>query len=158
MSASIIPMNRACGAENSWTKRFHALLRPGWGISITRATKPPTHSCSRSICAKSSRAMATVRSVQPLARTRISHTSRRALPAIHHNELMSDPKVTIILRSFNEGWALRDTLPALHAQEYRDWELIAFDSGSTDGSVELLRGAQPKHFVQLLPHDYQPSR
>ena len=31
---------------------------------------------------------------------------------------MSDPNITLILRSFNEGWALRDTLPAIQAQEY----------------------------------------
>lgn len=71
---------------------------------------------------------------------------------------MSDPQVTIVMRSFNEGWALRDTLPALQAQDYREWELIVFDSGSSDGSVELIRAARPKHVVQLLPHDYRPSR
>ncbi len=71
---------------------------------------------------------------------------------------MSDPKVTIILRSFNEAWALRDTLPALRAQDHRDWELIVFDSGSNDGSVDLIRAARPRHFIQLLPHDYNPSR
>lgn len=71
---------------------------------------------------------------------------------------MEDPKVTIIMRSFNEAWALRDTLPALRAQNHKNWELVVFDSGSSDGSVELIRAAQPKHFVQLLPHDYNPSR
>ncbi len=71
---------------------------------------------------------------------------------------MSDPQVTIIMRSYNEAWALRDTLPALKAQEYTNWELIVIDSGSTDGSVDLIRAARPKHFVQILPHDYQPSR
>lgn len=71
---------------------------------------------------------------------------------------MSDPLVTIILRSYNEAWALRDTLPALHAQDYRNWELVVFDSGSTDGSVDLIRAAAPRHFIQLLPQDYQPSR
>ncbi len=71
---------------------------------------------------------------------------------------MSDPLVSIILRSFNEGWALRETLPALRAQEYRNWELLVFDSGSTDGSVELLRQAGPAHFIQLQPHEYNPSR
>src|SRR3954466_1234832 len=69
-----------------------------------------------------------------------------------------EPPVSIILRSYNEGWALRDTLPALRAQDYRNWELIVIDSGSTDGSVELIRAAQPKHFIQILPHDYNPSR
>ena len=46
---------------------------------------------------------------------------------------MPDPPVSIILRSFNEAWALRDTLAALTAQDYRNWELIGFDSGSSDG-------------------------
>jgi rhamnosyltransferase len=72
--------------------------------------------------------------------------------------LMSDPKVTIVLRSFNEGWALRETLPALRTQEYQNWDFIVFDSGSNDRSVDLIRDAHPTHFVQLLPHDYNPSR
>src|SRR5579872_7077343 len=52
---------------------------------------------------------------------------------------MSDPPVSIIMRSFNEGWALRETLPAVQAQEYKNWELIVVDSGSTDGSADLIR-------------------
>jgi rhamnosyltransferase len=71
---------------------------------------------------------------------------------------MNDPLVSIILRSFNEAWALRQTLPALHAQEYQHWELIVFDSGSTDGSVDLICKAQPRHFVQLRPEAYVPGR
>lgn len=71
---------------------------------------------------------------------------------------MDDFPVSIILRSFNEAWALCETLPALAAQHHRNWELIVFDSGSTDGSVELIRQAQPRHFVQLRPHDYRPGR
>ena len=66
--------------------------------------------------------------------------------------------VSIVLRSFNEGWALRDTLPALAAQSWREWELIVFDSGSSDGSVELIREAKPRVFRQLLPHEYRPGR
>jgi len=71
---------------------------------------------------------------------------------------MAEPPVSIILRSFNEAWALRDTLPALAAQNHRNWDLIAFDSGSSDGSVDLIRAAKPKHFVQMLPHEYRPGR
>src|SRR2546430_17362860 len=69
-----------------------------------------------------------------------------------------DPLVTIIIRSFNEGWALRETLPALFAQEYRNWELIVIDYGSADGSIDLIRVAEPRHFVQIEPEDYNPSR
>jgi rhamnosyltransferase len=71
---------------------------------------------------------------------------------------MSDPLVSIILRSFNEAWALRETLPALQAQEFKNWELIVIDSGSTDGSPELIRAAQPAQFVQITPQEYNPSR
>lgn len=71
---------------------------------------------------------------------------------------MNEPLVSIILRSFNEGWALRETLPALRAQQYRHWELIVIDSGSTDGSVELIRTARPRHFIQIAPHEYNPAR
>jgi len=71
---------------------------------------------------------------------------------------MNDPFVSIIMRSFNEAWALRQTLPVLAAQEYRNWELIVIDSGSTDGSVELLEKANPRHLVRIRPQDYNPSR
>ena len=71
---------------------------------------------------------------------------------------MSDPLVSIIMRSYNEAWALQGTLPALAAQEYRNWELIVIDSGSTDGSQELIRAASPAHFVQITPKEYNPSR
>lgn len=72
-------------------------------------------------------------------------------------EAMPDPLVTIIMRSFNEGWALTQTLPALQTQEYRNWELIVIDSGSTDNSVALIQQAKPKHFIQIQSHEYNPS-
>ena len=53
------------------------------------------------------------------------------------NYAMNDPFVSIIIRSYNEGWALRETLPALQAQEHKRWELIVIDSGSMDDSVDL---------------------
>jgi GT2 family glycosyltransferase len=69
-----------------------------------------------------------------------------------------EPPVSIIMRSYNEGWALRETLPALLAQDYKNWELIVIDSGSTDGSVDLIQQAKPAHFVQIKHEEYNPSR
>jgi rhamnosyltransferase len=69
-----------------------------------------------------------------------------------------DPLVSIILRSFNEGWALKETLPALRDQDYSNWELIVIDSGSTDGSVELIKEAHPAHFIQIESRNYNPAR
>jgi rhamnosyltransferase len=71
---------------------------------------------------------------------------------------MNEPLVSIVLRSFNEAWALRETLPALRAQDYRNWELIVIDSGSTDGSVELIREFNPRSFQQIAPAEYMPGR
>src|ERR1043165_5528808 len=71
--------------------------------------------------------------------------------------LMTGPLVSIIMRSFNEGWALGDTLPALNRQDYKSWELIVIDSGSTDGSVDLIRAAKPRHFIQIRSEEYNPS-
>jgi rhamnosyltransferase len=72
--------------------------------------------------------------------------------------MMDQHRVSIVLRSFNEGWALSGTLAALRTQHYTNWELIVFDSGSTDGSVEMITEARPAHFVQMLPHEYKPGR
>lgn len=71
---------------------------------------------------------------------------------------MKSPGVSIIMRSYNEAWALGETLAALQAQDRNDWELIVIDSGSTDGSQELIRAANPSHFVQITPQEYNPSR
>ena len=71
---------------------------------------------------------------------------------------MSEPFISIIMRSYNEGWALRQTLPALQAQSFKNWELIVIDSGSTDGSADLIRQANPRHFIQIRHEDYNPSR
>ena len=70
----------------------------------------------------------------------------------------SEPLVSIVMRSFNEAWALKETLPAIAQQEYRNRELIVIDSGSTDGSVDLVRAAEPAHFIQIEPPEYVPGR
>ncbi len=71
---------------------------------------------------------------------------------------MTTPLISIVMRSYNEAWALKETLPALAAQDYPDVELIVIDSGSTDGSQDLIRAAQPAHFVQITPQEYVPGR
>src|SRR5215831_17448708 len=71
---------------------------------------------------------------------------------------MTDPFVSIIVRSYNEGWALRETLSAIQTQTHKNWELIVIDSGSTDGSVRLIQTVHPRHFIQIQPGTYNPSR
>ncbi|MBN8418573.1 MAG: glycosyltransferase [Verrucomicrobia bacterium] len=50
---------------------------------------------------------------------------------------MSDPLISIVMRSFNEAWALKKTLPALVTQNWQNQELIVIDSASTDSSREV---------------------
>lgn len=71
---------------------------------------------------------------------------------------MTTPATSIILRSFDEAWALRETLASLPRQSFAPWELIVVDSGSTDGSQDLIRAARPAHFVQITPAEYTPGR
>ena len=71
---------------------------------------------------------------------------------------MSEPRVSVIMRSYNEAWALQGTLAGLQQQDYQNRELIVIDSGSTDGSQDLIRAAKPAHFIQITPQEYNPSR
>jgi len=69
------------------------------------------------------------------------------------------PSVAIIMRSKNEIPHIRATLEMLQKQTYRDYELFAVDSGSTDGSIEVLRQhCGPGHFTEIPAEDYQPGR
>ena len=49
------------------------------------------------------------------------------------------PTLTIGLPVYNVAPFLEDALRSIFAQTFRDWELIAVDDGSGDGSVEVLR-------------------
>jgi rhamnosyltransferase len=60
---------------------------------------------------------------------------------------MTDPLVSILLPTWNGAQTLRELLPALSDQDYAgDVEVHAFDSGSVDGTLELLElhGAEIK--------------
>lgn len=48
------------------------------------------------------------------------------------------PKVSILLTCYNHLRFLRACLESVEAQTYRDFEIIALDDGSTDGSREFL--------------------
>jgi rhamnosyltransferase len=70
---------------------------------------------------------------------------------------MSTPRVTVVMRSKNAEWVIGQALAGLFSQDYRDFELLVIDSGSTDRTLELLR-AYPHRLIQIKPEDYYPGR
>jgi rhamnosyltransferase len=58
--------------------------------------------------------------------------------------------VSVIMRSFNEAWAIGETIRQLRAQDFAgDIELVVIDSGSTDGSIEIIKAPKPAKLIQI---------
>ena len=54
---------------------------------------------------------------------------------------MARPKLSIVTPSFNQARYLPQTLQCVHEQDYPEIEHIVVDGGSTDRTLEILRGA-----------------
>jgi glycosyltransferase involved in cell wall biosynthesis len=54
-----------------------------------------------------------------------------------------DPSVSVIIPTYNRGWAIRAAIDSVLAQTYRDFDLIVVDDGSTDDTAEILRSYGP---------------
>jgi len=49
------------------------------------------------------------------------------------------PSVSIIIPVYNAEKYISETIESVRAQTYTDWEIIAVDDGSTDGSTKILK-------------------
>mgnify|MGYP001822241938 CR=1 FL=1 len=70
--------------------------------------------------------------------------------------LKSEPRVSIIMRSKNSDWVIDRALAALFSQSFTDFELIVVDSGSTDRTLEIVRG-YPCRLIEIEAGDYFPG-
>lgn len=64
------------------------------------------------------------------------------------------PRVSVIMTVFNAGPYLRPAIDSILAQTFADWELIAVENGSTDGSKQVMAGyTDPRIRVIDLPEN-----
>lgn len=69
------------------------------------------------------------------------------------------PKVSIVIRSKNEIHAVEDTMRMILAQNYKDFEIINVDSGSNDGTFEIIQAYNKKGIIyQIRPEEYIPGK
>ncbi|MBB5350877.1 rhamnosyltransferase [Haloferula luteola] len=66
--------------------------------------------------------------------------------------------VSVVMRSFNEGWAIGDTLRELFDQDFPgEIDLIVIDSGSSDESLELIRQESRARLIEIPLGTYVPG-
>ncbi len=58
---------------------------------------------------------------------------------------MKRPLITIIIPSYNTGEYLEETLKSIFSQNYKNYEVIVQDGGSTDNTVDILKKYQKKY-------------
>jgi len=49
-----------------------------------------------------------------------------------------NPLVSVIIPTYNRGWILKEAVDSVIAQDFKDFELIVVDDGSTDNTQDIL--------------------
>jgi len=63
------------------------------------------------------------------------------------------PLVSVIMPTFNRADTIRRAIRSVQAQTFTDWELIVVDDGSTDNTVALIEGCDPR--LKLIRQENQ---
>lgn len=63
-----------------------------------------------------------------------------------------NPEVSVIIPTYNRGWVLKEAIDSVLAQEFKDFELIVVDDGSTDNTGEILDSYEQDILVLRQPN------
>lgn len=66
---------------------------------------------------------------------------------------MNQPKISIVIPSYNQGRFIEETLASIWAQDYPRVEVIVMDGGSTDETVDILK----KHAARIHYWESRPD-
>ena len=66
--------------------------------------------------------------------------------------------VSIVIRTKNEEVFLPQTLESIYSQEFRDFDVIVVDSGSSDGTLNIVRGFKSIKLVQIRSEEFTYGR
>jgi rhamnosyltransferase len=69
---------------------------------------------------------------------------------------VSAPRVAVIMRSKDSAWVIDRALAALYSQTVRDLDVLVVDSGSRDGTLDIVR-RYPCRLVQIPAKSYIPG-
>jgi len=67
------------------------------------------------------------------------------------------PRISIIMRSKNDALVIKETMAMVAKQREKDFELINIDSGSEDGTLDVIREHNPNP-IEIAPSEYVPGR
>lgn len=68
------------------------------------------------------------------------------------------PLVTIVMRSKNDISYIARTFENILKQSFTDFEILNFDSGSEDGTWEIIQKYNPDRSWQIIPDSYVPGK
>lgn len=71
---------------------------------------------------------------------------------------MTSPRISLIVRCYNEAEHIGKLLHGLDQQTIQDFEVILVDSGSTDGTVEIAEEYGVDELVYIDPEDFSFGR